>query len=173
MHWPQAHPLRGACDPCALHRISPRRASVRSRQVSHREFDLTVGKLPPVFDHCHVSGLRKLIEDFAGFQTRRIDRKREYLRLPNAGHSGRQIMGASAHVTAPLLYCRFRSSWTRGREIKERATVPIRLSPLITGLPPARKQISSSCAARDRSRDISSAWVTDPSGRGRVPFSHP
>jgi hypothetical protein len=35
--------------------------------VSHREFHLTVGELPPVFDDRHISGLRKLIEDFAGF----------------------------------------------------------------------------------------------------------
>jgi len=34
--------------------------------VPLREFDLTVGKLPPVFDHRHVSGLRQLIEDFTG-----------------------------------------------------------------------------------------------------------
>jgi hypothetical protein len=55
--------------------------SVRSRQVSHREFDLTVGKLPPVFDNSRVSDLRELIEDFAGFATSRINRQREYLRL--------------------------------------------------------------------------------------------
>jgi hypothetical protein len=36
--------------------------------MSHREFNLTVGKLPPVFNDGRVSSLRKLIEDFAGFQ---------------------------------------------------------------------------------------------------------
>jgi hypothetical protein len=36
--------------------------------MSHREFNLTVGKLPPVFNDGRVSRLRKLIEDFAGFQ---------------------------------------------------------------------------------------------------------
>jgi hypothetical protein len=48
--------------------------SVRSRQVSHRELDLTVGKLPPIFNDSGVSSLRKLTEDFAGFQTSRFNR---------------------------------------------------------------------------------------------------
>jgi hypothetical protein len=39
-----------------------------SSQMSHREFNLTVGKLPPVFNDSRVSSLWKLIEDFAGFQ---------------------------------------------------------------------------------------------------------
>jgi len=43
-------------------------SSVGSRQVPLREFDPTVGKLPPVFDHRQVSGLRRLIEDFTGFE---------------------------------------------------------------------------------------------------------
>jgi hypothetical protein len=43
--------------------------SLRSRQISHSELNLTVGKLPPVFNDSRVSSLRKLIEDFAGFQT--------------------------------------------------------------------------------------------------------
>jgi hypothetical protein len=42
--------------------------------MSHRELDLTVSKLPPVFDESCVSSLRKLTEDFAGFQTGRINR---------------------------------------------------------------------------------------------------
>jgi len=42
--------------------------------MSHRELDLTVGKLPPVFDDSGVSSLRKLIEDFSGFQTSRFNR---------------------------------------------------------------------------------------------------
>src|SRR5882757_5678387 len=61
-------------------------ARVFSPQVSHREFDLTVGKLPPVFDNSRISDLRKLIEDFAGFATSRVNRQREYLRL-RARHS--------------------------------------------------------------------------------------
>jgi hypothetical protein len=36
--------------------------------MSHRELNLTVGKLPPVFDDSRVSTLRKLMEDFSGFQ---------------------------------------------------------------------------------------------------------
>jgi len=35
--------------------------------VPHREFHLTVGELPPVFNDRQISGLRKLIEDFTGF----------------------------------------------------------------------------------------------------------
>jgi hypothetical protein len=37
--------------------------------MSHREFNLAVGKLPPVFDDSRVSSLRKLIEDFSDLQT--------------------------------------------------------------------------------------------------------
>jgi hypothetical protein len=42
-----------------------------------------------------------LIEDFAGFQTRRIDRQSKYLGLPKAGHPVGQIAGANAHVAPP------------------------------------------------------------------------
>jgi hypothetical protein len=38
-----------------------------------------------------------LIEDFAGLQTRRIDRERQYLGLPNAGHSLSPIIGVNQH----------------------------------------------------------------------------
>jgi hypothetical protein len=42
--------------------------------MSHREFNLTVGKLPPVVNNSRVSSLRKLIEYFAGFQARGFNR---------------------------------------------------------------------------------------------------
>jgi hypothetical protein len=35
--------------------------------MPHREFDPTVGELPPVFDDSRVSSLRRLIDDFASF----------------------------------------------------------------------------------------------------------
>jgi hypothetical protein len=66
--------------------------------MSQGEFDAAVGKLPPVFDHRHVSPVPRLVEDFAGFQTRRIDRERQYLGPSNVGHSLSQIMGANQHV---------------------------------------------------------------------------
>jgi hypothetical protein len=84
----------------ASHHAASSRASVRSRQVSHREFDLAVGKLPPVFDDRYVAGAWKLIEDFADFQTSRIKWEREYLRLLNPGHSVGQITGANQHATS-------------------------------------------------------------------------
>jgi hypothetical protein len=36
-------------------------------KLPHREFDLTVGELPPVFEDRHRSALQKLIEDFVDF----------------------------------------------------------------------------------------------------------
>jgi len=42
--------------------------------MSHHELNLTVGKLPPVFDDSRVSSLRKFTEDFTGFQASRFDR---------------------------------------------------------------------------------------------------
>jgi hypothetical protein len=48
--------------------------SVPSRQVSHRELDLAIGKLPPIFDYRLVSSLRRFIEDFSGFKSSRINR---------------------------------------------------------------------------------------------------
>jgi hypothetical protein len=42
--------------------------------MPHPELNLTVGQLPPVFDDGGVSRLRKLIEDFSGFQTSRFNR---------------------------------------------------------------------------------------------------
>jgi hypothetical protein len=41
--------------------------------MSRRELNLTVGKLPPVFNDSRVSGLRKLIEDFARYQASRFN----------------------------------------------------------------------------------------------------
>jgi hypothetical protein len=35
--------------------------------MPHREFNPTVGELPPVFDDSRVARLRRLIEDFASF----------------------------------------------------------------------------------------------------------
>src|SRR5229473_7253989 len=75
--------------------------SVRGRQVSHRELDLAVGKLPPVLDDGRVISLRSLIDDFAGFATRGVDGQLEYLRLLRAGHPGCQIMRANGHVGPP------------------------------------------------------------------------
>jgi hypothetical protein len=60
--------------------------------MSHREFNLTVGKLPPVFDDRHVSSLRKLTEDLAGFPAR--------LRT---GHPVCQIARSNEHVGLPMM----------------------------------------------------------------------
>jgi hypothetical protein len=67
--------------------------------VSHRKLDLTVGKLPPVLDGCHVTALRRLVDDFARFAASSVNRQCEYFGFPNAGHSVGQITGANEHVT--------------------------------------------------------------------------
>src|ERR1700682_2588069 len=74
--------------------------SVCSGQVPQREFDLTIGKLPPVLDDRRVISLRRLIEDFAGLAAGCIDRQLEYPRRC-AGYPGCQITGASGHVEPP------------------------------------------------------------------------
>jgi hypothetical protein len=56
--------------------------------MPYRELDLTVWKLPPVFDDSHVSGFRESIEDFAGLQASGTDRQREFLGRLGAGHRG-------------------------------------------------------------------------------------
>jgi hypothetical protein len=77
-------------------------SSIRRRQLPHRKLDLAVGKLPPVFDHRGGAGLRKLIEDFAGLETSRLDRQREYLRPRRARNSICQILGTKEHVAPPV-----------------------------------------------------------------------
>jgi hypothetical protein len=56
-----------------------RSCSVGSQQVSHRELNLTVGKLPPAFNDSRVSGMRRLIENFASSAASRFNRQRECL----------------------------------------------------------------------------------------------
>jgi len=91
--------LRRCADCCSC----PARRSVRSRQPSHRKLNLPVGKLPPVLDDWQVTALRRLIDDFAGLQTGRINRQRENLSLRNARHPVCQIPGTNEHVTPPWL----------------------------------------------------------------------
>jgi hypothetical protein len=66
--------------------------------MSHRELDLAVGKLPPVFDHGRGASLRKPIEDFAGFAARRVDRQREYFPPRFAGNPVCQFSGTHEHA---------------------------------------------------------------------------
>jgi hypothetical protein len=69
--------------------------------MSHRELNLTVGKLPPVLDDRREVSLRELIEDFAGFATSFLNWQLEYLRRLHGGHPGCQILRANAHVRPP------------------------------------------------------------------------
>jgi hypothetical protein len=71
--------------------------------MSHRELNPTVGELPPVFDHRHVSGSRKLIEDFAGFQPSGFDWEREDGRRLRAGHPVCHIAWTNEHVGPPMM----------------------------------------------------------------------
>ena len=64
---------------CTDHCSCCARRSVRGRQPSHRKLDLSVGELPPVLDDWQVTALQRLIDDFAGLQTGRINRQRENL----------------------------------------------------------------------------------------------
>ena len=77
------------------------RKSARGDQV--RKLDFPIGKLPPVLDDWQVTALRRLIDDFAGLQTGRINRQRENLSLRNAGHPVCQIPRTNEHVTPPWL----------------------------------------------------------------------
>jgi hypothetical protein len=111
-------------------------SSVRGRQVSHREFNLTVGKLPPILDDRRVASLWHLIEDFAGFPTGCIDWQLEYLWPPGGGHPDCQIMRTNGHVGPPKRAGILRNTADheqRTRETKEWPMVPWPLSPLITG----------------------------------------
>jgi hypothetical protein len=69
--------------------------------MAHREFDLAVGKLPPILDDGNVTSLRSLIEDFAGFAASSLDGQLEYPRLLRAGHPACQIERANRHVMSP------------------------------------------------------------------------
>jgi cold shock protein len=84
----------------------PRRAggrrSIRTREVSHGELDLAVGKLSPVLDNRHVPDvLTWLAEDIASFAAGRFDRQRKYFWLPSTMHPVYQIAGANEHVGPP------------------------------------------------------------------------
>ena len=74
--------------------------SARSRQMPQRELNMTIGKLPPVFDDRHITRLRRLIEYFARLQASRVNRQGKGLRLLSAGHLVGQITGASEHDTS-------------------------------------------------------------------------
>jgi hypothetical protein len=43
---------------------------IRRRKASHREFDLAVGKLAPVFDNSHVTTCRIFVENLARLEAR-------------------------------------------------------------------------------------------------------
>jgi hypothetical protein len=58
---------------------------IRTREVSHSELDLTVGKLPPFLHNGHVPDvLAWLTENFASFAAGRFDRQRKYFWLPHS-----------------------------------------------------------------------------------------
>ena len=98
-----AHPIIARRGPLyAVHALRRRCCSIRTREVSHSELDLTVGKLPPFLDNRHVPDLLTwLTEDFASFAAGRFDRQRKYFWLPRAVHPVCQIAGANEHVRPP------------------------------------------------------------------------
>jgi len=96
-------------------------SSVRGPQVSHREFNLAIGKLPPVLDDRREVSLRELIEDFAGFATSFLNWQLEYLRRLRGGHPLPNPAGERACQTSRTpeagwsKSCRF---WAKERETK-------------------------------------------------------
>jgi hypothetical protein len=42
--------------------------------MPRREFDSTIGELPPIFDDCRVTGVWGPIDDFASFSARGFNR---------------------------------------------------------------------------------------------------
>jgi hypothetical protein len=84
-------------------------SSVRGPQVSHRELNLAVGKLPPVLDDRREVSLRELIKDFAGFATSFLDWQLEYLRRLHRGHPGCQILPATLADSAAA--CALHKRW--------------------------------------------------------------
>jgi hypothetical protein len=105
--------------------------------MSHGELNLTVGKLPPIFNDCSISSLRKLIEDFACSQASGFNWQRESLCLLRARHPVCHIAWTNEHVGTSydgLLMPPIMSA--HRRETKEHAMRQSWLSPLITG--PAR-----------------------------------
>jgi hypothetical protein len=95
-----------------------------------RELNMTIGKLPPVFDDRHIARLRTLIEYFAGLQARRVNRQGEYFRFLNAGHPVGQITGASEHETSSAQCTAYPARWTS--KLKGERSRRAQLSPLIT-----------------------------------------
>jgi len=59
-----------------LGRLMP---SIRSGKIPNCEFDLTVGKLPPILNRRREAVLGNLIDNLAGFATSRLNRQRKYL----------------------------------------------------------------------------------------------
>jgi hypothetical protein len=66
--------------------------------MSHGELNLTVGKLPPIFNDGSISSLRELIEDFACFQASGFNWQRESLCLLRARHPVCHIAWTNEHV---------------------------------------------------------------------------
>jgi len=50
---------------------------IRSRYAAHRELDLSVGQLPPMFNCSHVAARRKFSKKFSRFGARIVERERE------------------------------------------------------------------------------------------------
>jgi hypothetical protein len=78
--------------------------SVSSWQVTHSEFDLTVGKLSPILDDWYEAVLRKLIDNFAGFAASGVNRHPKYLWQPAARHLVCKIPWANEHVIPPQFH---------------------------------------------------------------------
>lgn len=55
------------------------RCLVPCPQMPHRKFNLTVWQLPPLLNNCHVTALRKLVENLTSLEASRFDRQSERL----------------------------------------------------------------------------------------------
>jgi hypothetical protein len=102
--------------------------------MSCREFDLTIGKLPPVFNNSSVSSLRELTEDFARFKASRFNWQRENFCLLRARDPVCQIAWTNEHILSPnVVRLMLPIIGAQKRQTKEGQGGKCYLSPLFTG----------------------------------------
>jgi len=76
----------------------PMLRSIRSWKMPYRKFDLSIGKLSPIFNDGQVTTLCRLIDDLAGLATCRVYRQPDCLWMVHTSDSFRQIPRANQHL---------------------------------------------------------------------------
>jgi hypothetical protein len=75
-------------------------ASISSRKIPNRKFNLTVGKLSPVLNYCQLAVLGRLVNNFSNSASGSLERQPENLLI---SHSGCQFPRARVHAGTPTL----------------------------------------------------------------------